>query len=215
MGILFIQFQANYMEYSRVQCKYVNMQSTVLYYFKKIKQRLYITLEIKNLLWNFNLKWFLCEGFLKWKFQLDRFLNFRFLYVGFNCIWSLKGYRRETCSCISSYLPKSVWETTNAKILVLGPHLCIRIGNLPRLASCGFADQFDRKFETRFWQLFLESFGGLKQSWCCFREVTNQDWNKSKWRLMFHSKKHIYMNFISIIYNLCREPSFWKADRTK
>ena len=127
---LFIQFQANYMEYSRVQCKYVNMQSTVLYYFKKIKQRLYITLEIKNLLWNFNLKWFLCEGCLKWKFQLDRFLNFRFLYVGFNCIWSLKGYRRETCSCISSYLPKSVWETTNAKILVLGPHLCIRIWKL-------------------------------------------------------------------------------------
>ena len=35
---LFIHFHASYMEYSRVQCKYANMQSTVLYYFKKIKQ---------------------------------------------------------------------------------------------------------------------------------------------------------------------------------
>ena len=35
-----------------------------------------------------------------------------------------------------------------------------------------------------------------------------------QWRLMFHSKKHIYMSFFSI-YNMCREPSFSKADKAK
>ena len=35
-----------------------------------------------------------------------------------------------------------------------------------------------------------------------------------QWRLMFNSKKHIYMSFFSI-HNMCREPSFWKADRAK
>ena len=35
-----------------------------------------------------------------------------------------------------------------------------------------------------------------------------------RWRLMFHSKKHIYMSFISIYY-MSREPSFSKADKAK
>ena len=63
------------------------LQSTVLHYLQENKTDwLYITLKIKNLLWNFGLKWFLCEGCLKWKFLTDRFLNFRFLYAGFYSI---------------------------------------------------------------------------------------------------------------------------------
>ena len=46
---------------------------------------------MKKLLWNFSLKWLLREGCLKWKFQPDRFLNFKFLYVEFYCItWLLR-----------------------------------------------------------------------------------------------------------------------------
>ena len=74
-------------------------------------------------------------------------------------IWSLTGYLRESCLWISTNLPlykkgcfsapqtklnygQSVQETTNARIFVQGPHTCV-----PGLASCGFAYQFERKFE--------------------------------------------------------------------
>ena len=86
-------------------------------------------------------------------------------------IWSLTGYLRETCLWISSNLPlykkdcfssprtklkygQSVQETTNARIFVQGPHPCVLgFEYMPGLGSCGFADQFERKFETHFWQL--------------------------------------------------------------
>ena len=80
---------------------------------------LYCTLEIKNLLWNFSLKWFLCEGCFKWKFQPDRFLNFSFLYVQFYCIkpqmWIL---------CLWFYnvhlVPDSLSQTLNVWLTNLG-----------------------------------------------------------------------------------------------
>ena len=50
-------------------------------------------MAIKNLLWNFSVKWFLREGCLKWKFQPDRFLNFRCLYTGYYCISCTVCYR--------------------------------------------------------------------------------------------------------------------------
>ena len=80
-------------------------------------------------------------------------------------IWSLTGYLRETCLWISSNLPlykkgcffapqtrlnygQSILETTNARIFVQGPHPCVPgFEYILWLASCGFADQFERKFE--------------------------------------------------------------------
>ena len=43
--------------------------------------------ENKNPFQDFSLKWFLCEGCLKRKFQPNRFLNVRFLYAGFYCTY--------------------------------------------------------------------------------------------------------------------------------
>ena len=93
-------------------------------------------------------------------------------------MWSLTGYLRETCLWISSNLPlykkgcfstpqtklnygQSVQETTNARIFVQGPHPCEPgFEYMPWLASCGFADQFERKFESHFWQLIPWVFWG-------------------------------------------------------
>ena len=71
---LFTHFHASYMEFSRVQTlKAHKSYKIVLSYARVIV--FYCTLEIKNLLWNFSLKWFLSEGCLKLNFQPDRFLN--------------------------------------------------------------------------------------------------------------------------------------------
>ena len=101
---------ASYVEYSRVQTlKAYKWYKIVLSYAHVIV--FYSTLEINNLLWNFSLKWFLCEECLKWKFQPDRFWNFRFLYVGFYCIkiltW-LRGFRVKItifCDSVVSQFP--------------------------------------------------------------------------------------------------------------
>ena len=71
---LFTHFHASYMEFSRVQTlKAHKSYKIVLSYARVIV--FYCTLEMKNLLWNFSLKWFLSEGCLKVNFQPDRFLN--------------------------------------------------------------------------------------------------------------------------------------------
>ena len=49
-------FGSDFLDFiSRTWCKHLNIQSTVLYYLQENKTDwLYITLEVKNLLWNFS-----------------------------------------------------------------------------------------------------------------------------------------------------------------
>jgi len=71
---LFTHFHASYREYSRVQTlRAYKSYKIVISYAHVIV--FYCTLEIKNLLWNFSLKWFLSEECLNLNFQPDRFLN--------------------------------------------------------------------------------------------------------------------------------------------
>ena len=71
---LFMHFHASYMEYSRVQTSKAHKSYKIVLSYARVIV-FYCTLEIKNLLWNFGLKWFLSEGCLKLNFQPDRFLN--------------------------------------------------------------------------------------------------------------------------------------------
>ena len=86
---LFSHFHVSYMEYSRGQIlKAHKSYKIVLSYAHVIV--FYCTLEIKNLLWNFSLKWFLTEGCLKLSFQPDRFLNLGSYMWGFT-VFHIRG----------------------------------------------------------------------------------------------------------------------------
>ena len=133
-------------------------------------------------------------------------------------IWNLKDHIREICSCISSDLPKSIPSKPLMPISLFWALTCVPgFEYMPWWFSCCFGDQVERKFDTHFWQVihwvlafvaYNNDLGTASQM--LLTEVKLSLW----WRLMFHSKKHIYMSFFAI-YNMCREPSFWKADKTK
>ena len=84
---------------------------------------------------------------------------------------------------------QSFQETTNARIFVQGPNLCVPgFEYIPWLASCGLADQFERKFEQSL--LAINSLSPLR-AWNNYLGAASQKLLtkikiKSKWRLMFH-----------------------------
>ena len=150
-------------------------------------------------------------------------------------IWSLTGYLRETCLWISTNLPlykkgcfsapqtklnygQSVQETTNARIFVEGPHPCVPgFEYIPWLASCGFADQFERKFEQTL--LAINSLSPLG-AWnnylgAASKKLLANIKIKSKWRLMIHLKKNIFIWALSPYITCVENLAFQKPTRQR
>ena len=100
--------------------------------------------ENKNLSPNFSLKRFLYRGGLNCKFQSKRFLNLRFLLVGFYCSNKICESPRSKKTCMSSYkygewmVPSEFFRKYLQPHLDLGPFPCTFVFLVLLFIVCNF-----------------------------------------------------------------------------